>query len=198
MMYKQFCAVRKCVFRRCGITLIPMPLRTSQQGFKLLKEPFGTNRVYLVFNLGASPNQKLIPLCRLTAFRARLPSSRGHLARGGSHVAVEPRSRNSTPRKHRSGQPKSPCRHPHFHRGLRAESNGSARRCAACLVPLAGLDAQAVAQELSRGLIHTGVAAREYPPRPCELWVCGFSPCRRRAVWFPEPVYSCGLRGCTG
>ena len=59
-----------------------MPLRTSQQGFKLLKEPFGTNRVYLVFNLGASPNQKLI-LCRLTAFRAPLPSSRGHLAAGG-------------------------------------------------------------------------------------------------------------------
>ena len=77
----------------------------------------------------------------------------------------------------------------------RMDQRGDAR---ACLVPLAGLDAQAVAQELSRGLIHTGVAAREYPPRPCELWVCGFSPCRRRAVWFPEPVYSCGLRGCTG
>ena len=50
--------------------------------------------------------------------------------------------------------------------------------------------ASTVAQGLNRGLIHTGVAAREYPPRPCELWVCGFSPCRRRAVWFPEPVYS--------
>ena len=38
----------------------------------------------------------------------------------------------------------------------RMDQRGDAR---ACLVPLAGLDAQAVAQELSRGLIHTGVAA---------------------------------------
>ena len=66
-----------------------------------------------------------------------------------------------TPRKHRRGQPKSPCRHRHFHRGLRPNRFDQRGDAQACRVLLAGPGVQAAAQELSRGLIHTGVAAME-------------------------------------
>ena len=64
--------VRDCVFvcignSRCsrrrisppGITLIPTLRRIIAGWFQTLKEPFGTNRVYLLLKQGASPKRKI-------------------------------------------------------------------------------------------------------------------------------------------
>jgi len=141
-------AVREGVFRRRGITLIPTLrriiagwLQTLIAGWlQTLKEPFGTNRVYLLLKQGASPKRKIDTAAQADGAPPPLPSSRGHLVvRGGSHVAVEPCSRNSTPRKLAGIRT-------FIESCVQIDQRGDVRAC----VLLAGPGAQAAAQELSR------------------------------------------------
>ena len=66
-----------------GITLIPTPRRAIAGWLETLKEPFGTKRVYLVFNEGASSKRKIDTAAQADGVPASIAVSRGHLARGG-------------------------------------------------------------------------------------------------------------------
>jgi hypothetical protein len=49
----------------------------SQQGFRQLKEPFGTNRIYLLFNQGAWPKRKIDTAAQADGLRLRCRQAEG-------------------------------------------------------------------------------------------------------------------------
>ena len=163
----------------------------SRQGFRLLKEPFGTNRVYLLFNQGAWPKRKIDTAVQADGVPASIAvKPRASCPWGVAMLQSNRVPETRTPRKHRRGQPKSPCRHRHFHRGLgpnRFDQRGDAQ---ACRVLLAGPGLQVPAQELS-----------PWADRP---WAdpyrssCDGEPCdldRREALQVP-PDFACPHSSC--